>query len=82
MQEFPTFFKRMGRVKNSEIKIDRKENANITQQTDRRIPIHLQDQVDSDIEKLLKDGHIEKVNKTQDDVLIQSTVLTVKRRSP
>ena len=43
----------------------------------RRIPIRLLNQVDNEIEKLLK-GHIEKVDKIQDDVFIQPTVTTVK----
>ena len=79
MQEFPNLFKRKGRVKNYEIKIDMKQDAKITQQKGRRIPIQLQDQVDSEIQKLLKEGHIEKVDKIQDNVFIQPTVITVKK---
>ena len=44
----------------------------------RRIPIQLQNQVDEETNKLLKEGHIEKVHKIQDDVSIQPTVVTVK----
>ena len=79
MREFPELFKRKGRVKDYEIKIDMKENAKITQQKGRRIPIQLQEQVDKEIEKLLKDGHIERIEKIQDDVFIQPTVITVKK---
>ena len=79
MQEFPKLFKRKGRVKNYEIKIDMKENAKITQQKGRRIPIQLQGQVDSESEKFLKEGHIEKVDKIQDKVFIRPTVITVKK---
>ena len=79
IREFPDLFKRKGRVKNYEIKIDMKDNAKISQQKGRRFPIQLQDQVDKEIEKLLKDGHIEKVDKIQDDVFIQPTVITVKK---
>ena len=79
MREFPELFKRKGRVKDYEIKIDMKENAEITQQKGRRIPIQLQEQVDKEIEKLLKDGHIERIEKIQDDVFIQPTVITVKK---
>ena len=56
-----------------------KDNAKISQQKGHRIPIQLQDQVDKEIEKLLKDGHMEKVDKIQDDVFIQPTVITVKK---
>ena len=56
-----------------------KEGAKITQQKGRRIPIQLQNQVDDEIEKLLNEGHFEKVDKIQDDVFIQTTVITVKK---
>ena len=79
MREFPELFKRKGRVKDYEKKIDMKENAKILQQKRRRIPIQLQEQVDKEIEKLLKDGHIERIEKIQDDVFIQPTVITVKK---
>ena len=63
MREFPELFKRKGRLNDYEIKIDMKEIAKITQQEGRRIPIQLQEQVDKEIKKLLKDGHIERVEK-------------------
>ena len=77
--EFPKLFKRKRRVKNYEIEITMKDNAKITQRKERRIPIQLQNQVDEEINKLLKEGHIEKVDKIQDDVFIQPTVITVKK---
>ena len=43
------------------------------------MPIQIQNQVDKEIDKLLKEGHIEKVDKIQDDVFIQPTVTTVKK---
>ena len=79
MREFPELFKRKGRVKDNEIKIEMKENAKITQQKGRRIPIQLQEQVGKEIEKLLKDGHFERIEKFQEDVFIQPTVITVKK---
>ena len=56
-----------------------KEDAKTTEQKGRRISIHLQNQVDNEINKLQKEGHIEKVGKIQDDVFIQPTVITVKK---
>ena len=79
LREFPDLFKRKGRVKKYEIKIDMKDIAKISQQKGRHIPIQLQDQVDKEIEELLKDGHTEKVDKIQGDVFIQPTVNTVKK---
>ena len=45
-------------MKNYEIEIDIKSEAKVTQQKGRRIPIQLQEQVDKEIEKLLKEGHV------------------------
>ena len=65
-------------MKNYAIKIEIKENAKITQQRGHRKPLQLQNQVDK-IEKLLKEGQIEKVDKIQDNVFIQPTVIPVKK---
>ena len=56
-----------------------KSDANISQQKGRRIPIQLQNAADAEIKRLLKDGHIEKINEIKDDVFIQPTVITVKK---
>ena len=77
--EFPDWFKRNGRIKNHQVKINLKSDAKISQQKGRRIPIQLQNAVDAEIKRLLKDGHIEKINEIKDDVFIQPTVITVKK---
>ena len=79
VQEFPNLFKRRGRVNNYKIKIEMKDDTRITQQKGRRIPIQLQDQVDNEINKLLEQGHIERVDTIKDDVFIQPVVITVKQ---
>ena len=79
VSEFKKLFTRNGKVKNHRVKIKLKENARIVQQKGRRIPIQLQNAVDAEIKKLLKDGHIEKINEIKDDVFIQPTVITVKK---
>ena len=78
VRKVPNLFNRKGRVKNDKIKIKMKDDARISQQKGRRIPIQLQNQVDNEIEKFLKEGHFEKVDKIQDNVFIQPTVITVK----
>ena len=75
--EFPDLFKRNGRIRNHQVKINLKSDAKISQQKGRRIPIQLQNAVDAEIKRLLKDGHIEKINEIKDDVFIQPTVITV-----
>ena len=77
--EFPKLFKRNGKIKDHEIKIKLKPDAKITQQKGRRIPIQLQNAVDAEIKRLLKEGHIEKINEIKDDLFIQPTVITVKK---
>ena len=78
-QEFPNLFKRRGRVNNYKIKIEMKDDTRITQQKGRRIPIQLQEQVDNEINTLLEQGHIERVDTIKDDVFIQPVVITVKK---
>ena len=79
VSEFKKLFTRNGKVKNHQVKIKLKENARIVQRRWRRIPIQLQNAVDAEIKKLLKNGHIEKINEIKDDIFIQPTVITVKK---
>ena len=77
--EFPELFKRQGKVNNYKIKINLKSEAEVSQQKGKRIPIQLQKAVDEEISRLLKEGHIEKIDEIKDDVFIQPTVITVKK---
>ena len=43
------------------------------------MPLQLQDAVEAEIGKLLKEGHIRKVDKISDEVFIQPVVVTVKK---
>ena len=51
----------------------------ITQQKGRRVPVQLQEVVQEEIERLLEEGHIEKVNEVTDKQFIQPVVITVKK---
>ena len=79
VKEFPKLFERKGKIKNHQMRINFKTGSKITQQKGRRIPIQLQKAVDEEIGRLLKEGHIEKINEIKDDVFIQPTVITVKK---
>ena len=70
-------FSREGRANHYEFRGKKKENAQTTQLKGRGTPILLQNDVDAELQKLLKDRHIVKVEKNQDDVFIQLTVITV-----
>ena len=61
------------------IKIAFKENAKIIQQKWRRVPLQLQEAVEQEIDELLADGHIQRVERFNDKVFIQPVVITVKR---
>ena len=68
---------RKSRVKNYEVKIKMKENALLTDQKSRRLPVQMPNGVDAVITKLLRDDRFEKLGKIQNDMFIQPTALTV-----
>ena len=45
----------------------------------RRLPLQLQEAVDQEIDKLLADGHMQRVERIKDEVFIQPVVITVTR---
>ena len=55
------------------------EKKEPSQQKGRRIPLQLQNAVKAEIDKLLKEGHIRKVDKISDEVFIQPVLVTVKK---
>ena len=79
VREIPVLFERQCKVKNYQVKRILKPNAKITQQKGRRVLIQLQESVDAEVNRLLKEGHIEKLDKIKDDVFIQPTVIRVKK---
>ena len=81
-RNFPKWFSRQGKVKGHKIKCEIRKVATITQQKGRKIPLHLQDAVEAEIDKLPKEGHIRKVDKISDEVFIQPVVVTVKKNKP
>ena len=77
--EFANLFERQGKIKHHKIHARLHENAEPKQQKGRRVPIQLQEAVESEINKLLREGHIVKVDEIKEDVFIQPTVITVKK---
>ena len=55
--EFKDLFFNNTEIKDTIVKINLKENANIIQQKGRPIPIHLQDQVAKEMKRLIKNGY-------------------------
>ena len=49
------------------------------QEKGRRIPIHIQDKVQAELDKLLSEGHIERLDKCTSDCFIAPIVITAKK---
>ena len=79
-EKFRELFTSKGQPIGQEFKIEFKQEAKITQQKGRRVPIQLQDAVQKEaIEGLLNEGHIERGTEVTDKEFIQRIVITVKR---
>ena len=61
--EFKDLFYNNTEIKDTIVKINLKENANIVQQKGRPIPIHLQDQVAEELKRLIKNGCLKEQQK-------------------
>ena len=61
------------------MKIQLKGDAKLIEQKGRPIPIHLQQLVEKEIEKLIKQGHIEKANNIDENCFVSPAVITVKK---
>ena len=66
-------------VKGLEVEIQLKEDARLIQQKGRLILIHLQQSVEKEITKLIKQGHIEKANNIDENCFVSPAVITVKK---
>ena len=61
------------------MKIQLKEDAKLIQQKGRPIPIHLQQSVGKEINKLIRQGQIEKANNIDENCFVSPAVITVKK---
>ena len=75
---FPQLITRIGRSKIHFVKSKFHENFQPKHQMGRKVPINLQERVNSEIKNLLEEGHIEKMNNCSDQYFISSIVITVK----
>ena len=72
-------FSRLGMSKNHKVITNFKKQLIPRQVKGRRVPIHIQDRVTAEIKKLIRDKHIEKLNKCTTDHFIAPIVLTAKK---
>ena len=77
--KFKDLFDRQGESKNHTVSTKFKYPLCPIQEKGRRIPIHIQDKVQTELDKLLKEGHIEKLDKCTSDCFIAPIVITVKK---
>ena len=79
-KKFKKLFHENKTVKGIEVDIQLKPNAKLMQQKGRPLPIHLQPAVGEEIEKLTKNGHIEKTTDIDENCFVSPAVITVKKK--
>ena len=72
---------RLARSKNHIAKSLFRENHYSNQQKGRRVPLHLLEKVEQEIDRLINDKQIVRLEKCPDDVFISPVVITVKKRT-
>ena len=78
-KEFPDLISRIGKSKNHTVNSKFDKNYRVIHQKGRKVPIHLQPKVKIELEKLLNEGHIEKLNNCSDQFFVSPIVITVKK---
>ena len=78
-KQFSNLFSRVGKIRSYKVAAEFFENLAPVQQKGRRVPISLQEKVDAEIDKLLKQGHIEKLSECSDKYFVSPIVITVKK---
>ena len=78
IEKFPDLFKNNTTIKDTEINIQLKPSHYPVKQRARPIPLHLQEDVGRELEKLIKTGHLEKVKHVDEDCFVSPVVITVK----
>ena len=76
-KRFPNLFTRVGRVNHHMVRNRFMKNFKPIQQKGRRIPITIQPKVEEELNRLLREGHIDKLGTCTDD--ISPVVITVKK---
>ena len=79
--EFKDLFYNNNEIKDLSVKIKLKEGAQIIQQKGRPMPIHLQDQVAKELNRLIENGYLEKATDIKEDCSVSPAVITVKKKT-
>ena len=78
INKFPDLLENNNTIKDTEINIQLKPGHYPVKQKARPIPLHFQEDVGRELEKLIKAGHLEKVNNVDEDCFVPPVVITVK----
>ena len=78
IEKFPDLFKNNTTIKDTEINIQLKPGPYPVKQKARPIPLHLQEDVGKELERLIKTGHLEKVKHVDENCFVSPIVITVK----
>ena len=78
IEKFPDLFKNNTTIKDTEINIQLKPGHYPVKQKARPIPLHLQEEVGKQLERLIKTRHLEKVKHVDEDWFVSPVVITVK----
>ena len=76
---YPNLFTRIRKIRNAKVKAEFFENLKPIQQKGRWVPISLQDKVDQEIDRLIKEGHITKLQESSENYFVSPIVITVKK---
>ena len=66
-------------IKNTEVKIQIKPGCYPIQQKARPKPYHLQNDLKNELDRLIKSGHLEKIETIEEDCFVSPVVITVKK---
>ena len=78
-KKFPELISQIGKSKHHTVNSKFHKNYRVTHQKGRKVPIHLQPKVKIEPEKMLKEGHVEKLTNCSDQFFISPIVITVKK---
>ena len=76
--KFTDLFENNETIKDTEKNIQLKPGHYPVKQEARPVPLHLQEDVERELEKLIKTGHLEKINDVDEDCFASPVVITVK----
>ena len=76
--KFPDLFENNETIKDAEINIQLQSGHYPVKQKARPVPLHLQKDVGREMKRLIKSGHLEKINNVDEDCFVSPAIITVK----